>query len=83
METGFFIVEARWDKMHDSPAEAAFFEIDELGGSLDDAKSVAQSYYDRHVASSDPKLQWVEGIHRKAKCYYAHTTAGITFRITR
>ena len=79
---GYFLIEARWEHTHNAPGEETFFYIDELGGSLDDAKRVAQSYIDRHVASHDLRLEWVVGIARKKQCYYARTEF-ITFRITR
>ena len=80
-ERGYFYVEARWEHTHESPAAATFYEIEQLGGSLADAKSVAQSYLDRHVASNDNSIEWVEGIGQKAKCYYGRNNF-ITFRIS-
>jgi len=80
-ERGYFTVEARWEKSHQSPAHEKFFMIDQIGGSIEDAKSSAQNYFDKHVASSDcSKLTWVEGILRGGRCYYA-LTPFISFRI--
>lgn len=78
---GYFNVEARWEQTHEAPGEAQFFEVDQVGGSLDDAKSSAQAYFNKHVASNHSGLQWVEGIYKKTKCYYAHTSF-ITLRIS-
>ena len=80
-ERGYFLIEARWEHTHSAPGEDTFFVIDQLGGSLDDAKRVAQTYIDRRIASHDLRLEWVVGVARKTRCYYAHT-AFITFRIT-
>lgn len=77
-ETGYFCIEARWERTHSTPE---FFLVDEIGGSLDDAKRVAQSYLDRHVASTHMRLEWVVGVTRSKRCYYAHTEFA-TFRIT-
>ena len=79
---GYFLVEARWEHTHNPPGEDAFFYIDEIGGSLDDAKRVAQSYIDRHIAQAPMQLEWIIGITRKHQCYYARTEF-ITFRVTR
>ena len=81
-ERGYFYVEGRWEGTHDSPGAVSFFEIEQLGGSLADAKSAAQSYLDRHVASNDNGIEWVEGIWKKSACYYGRNPF-ITFRITR
>lgn len=81
-ERGYFLIEARWEHSHNAPGEDSFFTVDEIGGSLDDAKHVAQNFYSRHVAHSDSNLDWVIGIIRKKQCYYAHGKF-ITIRITR
>ena len=81
-ERGYFLIEARWEHTHNAPGEDAFFMIDEIGGSLDDAKRTAQDYLTRHIASNHSRLEWTVGINRKKSCYYAHNT-NITFRITR
>ena len=78
---GYYLIEGRWDNSRNSPGEDAFFTVDEIGGSLDDAKSTAQAYLDKHSASSNGRLEWVAGITRKKPCHYAHTPF-ITFRIT-
>jgi hypothetical protein len=79
---GFFIIEARWENTHETPGESAFFEIEQIGGSLDEAKSVAQSYLNARSATRHyGHLTWVEGTCNASWCTYAHTPA-ITFRIT-
>jgi hypothetical protein len=78
---GYFFIEGRWENTHDSPGVSEFFEVEQLGGSLDDAKSSAQSYLSRHAASNDRGIEWVEGIWKKSKCYYGRSRF-ITFRIT-
>ncbi len=78
---GYYLIEARWEHSKNAPGEDTFFFIDEIGGSLDDAKRVAQAYIDKHVASVDRQLEWVVGVARKKQCYYAHKPF-ITFRIT-
>lgn len=77
-----WVVEVRYEQTRESPAAARFMVIDQVGGSLDDAKASAQSYYDQHVASSDStELFWVEGaLKGKGRCYYAHTRF-LTFRL--
>ena len=81
-ERGYFQIEGRWENSRNSPGEDAFFMIDQIGGSLDDAQRTAQAYIDKHAASSHSRLEWVAGFNRKAKCYYAYTPS-ITIRITR
>jgi hypothetical protein len=81
-ERGYFLIEGRWEGMHDLHARVEFFEVEQLGGSLADAKTVAQSYLNRHVASNANGIEWVEGIWNKARCYYGRNAA-ITFRISR
>lgn len=81
-DRGYYLVEARWEHSHNAPGEDAFFMIDQIGGSLDDAKLVAQDYLNGRVASTRYELEWVEGVNRKSRCYYAHTPH-VTFRITR
>lgn len=78
---GYFLIEARWEKSHNAPGEDTFFMIEELGGSLDDAKRTAQAYHDRHVAGSPDRLEWIAGINRKKRCYYAYAEF-VTLRIT-
>ena len=78
---GYFLIEARWERSKNAPGEDAFFLIDELGGSLDDAKRAAETYLFEHVASGNVELEWIEGINRKKRAYYAHKPF-ITFRIT-
>ena len=81
LERGYFIIEARWEDTRDSPGAASFFEVDQIGGSLDDAKSVAQSYFNRNAALSCHALEWVEGVFQKRRCFYAHSRV-LTFRIS-
>jgi hypothetical protein len=81
-ERGYFQIEGRWENTRNSPGEDAFFVIDQIGGSLDDAQRTAQAYIDKHAASNHSRLEWVAGVYRNAKCYYAHTPS-ITVRITR
>ena len=78
---GYFLIEGRWEHTKNAPGEDAFFMIDQLGGTLDDAQREAQSYLDKHVATTHVRLEWVAGISRNKKCYYAHTPF-ITIRIT-
>lgn len=80
-ERGYFIVEGRWENTHDSPGEIEFFEVEQLGGSLGDAKSSAQSYLDRHAAPNDRSIEWVEGVLGEQACYYGRSRI-ITFRIS-
>ena len=81
-ERGYFQIEGRWENTRNAPGEDAFFKIDEIGGSLDDAQRTAQAYIDKHSASSHCRLEWVAGAYRNSECYYAHTPF-ITVRITR
>ena len=81
-ERGYFKIEGRLERSRNAPGEDAFFMIDQIGGSLDDAQRTAQAYLDKHAASSHIRLEWVAGVHRNAKCYYA-STPFITVRITR
>jgi hypothetical protein len=78
---GYFLIEARWEHSRNAPGEDTFFMVDQIGGSLDDAKRTAQAYLDKHVASANRRLEWVAGITRKKPCHYAHTPH-VTFRIT-
>jgi hypothetical protein len=81
-ERGYFQIEGRWENTHNSPGEDAFFMIDQIGGSLDDAQRTAQTYINKHSASTDWRLEWVAGVHRNTTCYYARTPF-LTVRITR
>jgi hypothetical protein len=76
-DRGYFLIEGRWEKGHRGINE--FFHIDEIGGSLDDAKAVAQSYLDRHTSQAHLRLEWSEGDNG---CHYAPTQI-ITFRVSR
>ena len=80
-ERGCFTIEARWEQTHESPTLSTFYLIEQIGGSLDEAKSITQTYFRRHVAASSSCLEWVEGVYEKSRCWYAHT-GPITFRIT-
>ena len=82
VKRGYFQIEGRWEHTRNSPGEDAFFMIDQIGGSLDDAQRTAQTYIDKHSASSHSRLEWVAGVYRISECYYAHTPF-ITVRITR
>jgi hypothetical protein len=79
---GYYLIEGRWEHTHNAPGEDAFFKIDEIGGTLDDAKRAAQTYFNRHVAPNRCSLEWVVGINQKKQCHYAHDP-DITLRITR
>jgi hypothetical protein len=81
-ERGYFQIEGRWEHSRNAPGEDAFFMIDQIGGSLDDAQRAAQAYIDKRAASNHSRLEWVAGAYRNAKCYYAYTPS-ITVRITR
>jgi len=81
-DRGYFLIEARWEHTRNAPGEDAFFKVDEIGGSLDDAKRTAQTYLDRHVVQAHLRLEWVVGVTRKSRCYYAHAANILTFRIT-
>ena len=78
-ERGHFIVAVRWENPHEAPGEATFEVIEQIGGSLDDAKLCAQSYFDRRSAPPHTRLEWVEG---DGGCYYANTRTA-TLRIAR
>ena len=80
-DRGYFQIEGRWENTRNSPGEDAFFMIDQIGGSLDDAQRTAQAYIDKHTTSCQTKLEWGIGVNRKRQAYYAHTPF-ITFRIT-
>jgi hypothetical protein len=80
-ERGFFIIQGRWEQSRE-PGVNNFFDIDQIGGSLDDAKSTAQDYLRKHIAANHPPLKWTEGAYNRARCWYAHYNAIITFRIT-
>ena len=76
---GYFCVEARWEQGHEAPT---FVVVDEIGGTLDEAKGIAHAYLNRHVAAHDNGIEWIEGIHRKAKCWFGYNHV-VTFRISR
>jgi hypothetical protein len=76
---GYYLIEGRLERSHNAPRDDAFFTIDEIGGSLDDAKRTAQSYLHRNAAFHHIKLEWAVG--EDGKSHYAHTTV-LTFRIT-
>lgn len=77
---GYFRIDARWENSHEAPGAQDFFEVDQIGGSLDDAKSVAQTYLNRHAPPHARRIEWVEG-ESAAKCYYGRAPT-ITFRVT-
>jgi hypothetical protein len=78
-----FCVEARWEQTRESPAHEKFFTIDSYCENFDAAKSTANAYFSQHVASEDTgKLEWVAGVLKGRRCWYAHTPF-ITFRISR
>lgn len=80
----YFTVEGRWEQTRNSPAHEKFFTIDSYCGTFEDAKSSARTYIAQHIAgnASEECLEWVEGILRKKRCWYAHTPV-ITLRISR
>lgn len=82
-ERGYFRVAARREDTRESPGEATFEVVERIGGSLDDAKDCAQSYFDRRTAPPHSRLEWLPGDPiNDAECYYAYTRT-ITFRISR
>jgi hypothetical protein len=82
-ERGYFKVAARQEDTRESPGASVFEVIERIGGSLDDAKLCAQSYFNRRTAPPHSALEWVEGDPvNDAPCYYANTRF-ITFRISR
>jgi hypothetical protein len=78
---GYYLIEGRWENTRNTPGEETFFVIDQIGGSIDNAKRTATSYFNSHVSSPDNRIEWVAGIARKKQCYYGRNPH-ITFRIT-
>lgn len=78
---GYYKVEGRWENTRESITASCYHAIEEVGGSLNDAKRTAQEYLYARVSRASPRLQWTEGTNGTRPAYYASNPA-ITFRIT-
>ena len=74
-------IEVRWENARESVTEASYIAVDQLGGSIEDAKLRAQEYIDSRVSRAYQRLEWSVGSAHGRIAYYGRTAVA-TFRIT-